>query len=251
MDTLAAEQDLNDPKVKSAIASQVLPLIDDLPNPIERETYLQRLSRLLQISENTLLSFRPEPRRVNPIRIRQEEAPSREPLKRRMLHREGELYEAHCVSILLREPELIYQVDRELSQDGLERFDKKDFQNMDYQILVSYIKESLLQSEEEPQDFIINHLPDDLVETVDELLAKTGSINPRSGRVLEDLMRAFLNLRNWQVMKQNDHYRYLQETSHENGDYKAAEYQKNISHCLREKHKIDRAMKRYTSRSSL
>jgi hypothetical protein len=78
----------------------------------------------------------------------------------------------------------------------------------------------------------------------------TEDINPKSDKVLDDLMRAFLNLRKWQIIKQNDHYRFLQENNHENGDYKAAEFQKDISLKLQEKHKIDKAMQRYTSRTA-
>ena len=154
------------------------------------------------------------------------------------------------MGILLREPELIYQVDRALSRDGLARFDEKDFQNTDFQILVKLIRAGLAQSNEEPRDFIINQLPENFVEIVDELLVMTEDLTSASDKVLEDLMRAFLNLRKWQIVKQNDHYRYLQESNHENGDYKATEYQKNISHYLQEKHKIDKAMKRFTSRTA-
>jgi DNA primase len=250
METLALDQDLDDPKVKSDIAAQVLPLIEDLPNPIERDTYRQRLSRLLEINEDTLLSYRPEPRRVNPVRARRKAALPQDPAVRKVGQREGERYEAHCVGILLREPELVYKVDRELSREGLSRFEKKDFQNADFQILVGFIKESLLQGDEEPRDYIIRHLPEEFLETADELLQMSENLNPKSDKVLEDLMRAFLNLRMWQIVKKNDHFRYLMESSHENGDYKAAEYQKNISHYLKEKHKIDKAMKRYTSRTA-
>ncbi|MFN3491485.1 MAG: DNA primase, partial [Anaerolineales bacterium] len=41
MDSLAAGQNLNDAKVKNQIAAQVLPLIDDIANPLERDTYRQ------------------------------------------------------------------------------------------------------------------------------------------------------------------------------------------------------------------
>lgn len=167
-----------------------------------------------------------------------------------MIGREGEIYEKHCVGILLREPELIYRVDRALSRDGLARFDEKDFQNADFQILIKHIREALTQADEEPSDYIITHLPANFEGIVDELLVMTRDINPNSDRVLEDLMRAFLNLRNWQISKHNDHYRYLQEQDHQNGDYIAAEYQKNISYFAQEKHKIDKAMKRYTSRTA-
>jgi len=250
MDTLAGNQDLNDPKVKSDIATQVLPLIDDLPNPIERDTYLQRLSRMLEINENTLIGFRPERKRRSAVRSRVEPPPQKDPALRRTGPREGELYEAHCVGILLREPELIYKIDRELGRDGLDRFDQKDFQNTNYQILVKYIKQSLVQGDEEPRDYVINHIPDDFMVTVDELLVMTDDLNPKSDKVLEDLMRAFLNLRKQQIEKQNDYYRYLQEKNHKNGDYKATEYQKNIFQNTRKEHKIDKAMERYTSRTA-
>jgi len=251
MATLVIDQDLNDPKVKSDIATQVLPLIDDLPNPIERDAYIQRLSRLLEINENTLIGFRPERKRRRPVVRQREEAP---PIKDQAVkitgRREGEAYEKHCVGILLREPELIYKVDRALSKDGLHRFGEKDFQNTDFQILVKYIRDALAQSDEEPRDYIIKQLPEDFIDIVDELLELTEDLKPKTDRVLEDLMRAFLNLRKWQIIKQNDHYRYLQENNHENGDYKAAEFQKNISQNLQEKHKIDKAMQRYTSRTA-
>ena len=251
MDALARDLDLDDPKVKSAIATQVLPLIDDLPNSIERDAYTQRLSRLLEINENALLRFRPERKRRRPATLtRGGTPPVQQTTASRKVRRDGEMYEKHCVGILLREPELIYKVDRALSRDGLDRFDEKDFQNADFQILIKHIKGALTQAEEEPRDYIITHLPQDFEDIVDELLVMTQDLNPNSDKVLEDLMRAFLNLRKWQIAKQNDHYRFLQERDHENGDYKAAEYNENISHYLQEKHKIDKAMKRYTSRTA-
>ena len=54
MDSLAAGQNLNDAKVKNQIAAQVLPLIEDLPNALERDTYRQALSRMLRVDESSL-----------------------------------------------------------------------------------------------------------------------------------------------------------------------------------------------------
>src|SRR5215212_9166326 len=67
METLAVGQNLNDPKVKNQIAAQVLPLIEDLPNPLERDTYRQQLARLLRVDERALASASPEvPRQKRP-----------------------------------------------------------------------------------------------------------------------------------------------------------------------------------------
>jgi len=46
--------DLNDAKAKSAIAQQVLPLITDIVDPVEREHYRQQLARALRTDERTL-----------------------------------------------------------------------------------------------------------------------------------------------------------------------------------------------------
>jgi hypothetical protein len=116
--------------------------------------------------------------------------------------------------------------------------------------LIKIIKEALTQAEEEPRDYIITHLPEDFEQIVDELLVMTQDLNPNAEKVLEDLMRAFLNLRKWQLAKQNDHYRYLQERDHENGDYKSISYQKFILESTKIEHKIDIALKRLTSRTA-
>ena len=54
MESLAAGQNLNDAKVKNQIAAQVLPLIEDLPSPMERDTYRQALARMLRVDERVL-----------------------------------------------------------------------------------------------------------------------------------------------------------------------------------------------------
>lgn len=54
METLAKDRDLNDAKTKSEIAAKVMPLIREVPNAIERETYRQQLARFLDIDESLL-----------------------------------------------------------------------------------------------------------------------------------------------------------------------------------------------------
>ena len=61
METLSEGLDLDDPKVKTDLAREMLPLIEDVPSPIERDTYRQRLSRLLRVSERSLLEIAPQP----------------------------------------------------------------------------------------------------------------------------------------------------------------------------------------------
>ena len=59
MDTLARSRNIDDPKTKSEIAAQVMPLIADVPDAVEREDYRQRLARLLRIDERVLAGVGP------------------------------------------------------------------------------------------------------------------------------------------------------------------------------------------------
>src|SRR5215213_8006150 len=54
MVALAEGKNLNDRNVINEIAGQVLPLINDLPNALERDTYRQQLARMLRVDESAL-----------------------------------------------------------------------------------------------------------------------------------------------------------------------------------------------------
>ncbi len=253
MNVLTEGRNLEDPKTKTEIASQVLPLINDIPNAIERDTYLQRLARTLEVDERTLFSFRP-PRASRPRR-KGAPRPSSLPPEEQTAHphsskRSGDIYEAHCVGILLRHPELLYQIDRQLGVDGLARLTEKDFYNADYQVLVKLAREALDQNETEPISYVLNNLPMIFMDLVDELLTHTTELDAVVDKVLEDVLRALLSLRRRHVLSNNSHLRYMLESEQENGDYKATEYQAIIIKNLADLQKIDKAMKRYTSRTA-
>lgn len=69
--TVAAELEPGDAKAKSAAAAQVLPLIQDIPDPIERDHYLNELSRTLDVDINALRQaqtrLRQQPKRPTPV----------------------------------------------------------------------------------------------------------------------------------------------------------------------------------------
>jgi DNA primase len=255
METLAAGRDLDDPKVKSEVAEQVVPLIEDVPSQIEREAYLQRLARRLEVDERTLLSYRTQKTSSRSSRIRSSRPAPPEPFQGKSSEaqrprRKGESYEAHCVGILLREPELLYRVDRQLSKAGLERLTEGDFQNTDHQILIGLIRGALQQNDQEPRTYVVKNLSGEILSKADELLERTSGLNPKTDKVLEDLLRAFLNLRRWQVANSNSHLRYLLENDQANGDYQAGEYQSTIIENLRALNRIDKAIKLFTSRTA-
>lgn len=250
METLAKDQDLEDPKVKSEIARQVLPLISDVRDPVEREAYRQRLARFLKVDERVFLdavaigsgrkpsrqrSFRPAEQSEKPVR---EEVP---------IQATSDLLEAHCLSVLLRRPDLVYLVDRALLENGLSRLSVDDFQSADHQILLQLIDDSLKQDRTEPNIFVQNSLTLHLMELADRLLVQTEKLDPNEDKVLEDLLRALIVLRQRRLFQQIDHLRYLMEEAQGRPETSVAEYQKTMVQYITARSRLDRALGLYTS----
>jgi DNA primase len=251
MEMLAAGQNLDDPKVKNAVAAQVLPLIEDVPSPIERDAYRQRLARLLRVDERSLLAAtaprparqrpRPTPDRV-PARPTPAEQPAASPAAANPL-------ETHCLGILLRRPDLIYNADRVMQEAGLPRLAADDFSRADRQAIFHLVRQSLNQTDAEPLEFVLNRLPPDLVEAADHVLAQTARLDPKSERVLEDFLRALLDLRRRSLRQHIDYLRYLMEESQQQGDLRAGEYGQMMLRSAKVLDSLDRTIGHYTHRS--
>jgi DNA primase len=248
METLAANRDLDDPKTKTEIAAQVLPLIADVSSSIERDTYRQRLARTLRVDERTLVVSRKAGltrKRVYPDRQTQiaKTTPQR---KITSITSAVQTREVHILGVLIRHPDLIYHMDRQLQEDGLNRISEKDFQHSDHQALFQLINNSLDQDHAEPLNHVLNHLIDEMIPFVDDILAKTEKIDPQGQNVLEDILRALILLRDTDLSRQIDHLRYLQQAAQEEGNLKAEEYQQIMTQYITLLGRLHRARNRYT-----
>ncbi len=203
MYALAAGRDLEDAKVKAEIAAQVLPLIEDLPDPVERDTYRQRLARFLKVDERALSGggaakgarTRGTPRR---------EAPRREPTRPAAQPPEKERtpaaiaqaqkVEAHLLGHLLRRPDLLYRLDRALQENNLGRMIPDDFARTDHQVLFRLVRASLEQDGAEPERYLVEHMPEALAGLMGTLMEQSPDPE-RPDHLLEDLFRAALAMR--------------------------------------------------------
>src|SRR5919109_332900 len=112
METLAAGQNIIDPKVKNQIAAQVLPLIEDLPNALERDTYRQQLARMLRVDESALTGTQAQASRVKRPRgaqgtqgqQKQEKQPAAVTVST------NNKVEAYIIAVLVKKPELLYRL---------------------------------------------------------------------------------------------------------------------------------------------
>jgi DNA primase len=230
MGALAAGRDLEDAKVKSEIAAQVLPLIEDLPNPVERDTYRQRLARFLKVDERSLTGAqargprarRPRPRLETPAQ-EQVQAPVSTPAVSPS-HR----IEAHVLGTLIRRPDLLYRLDRALQEAALSRISAEDFGYTDYQVLFRLVHQSLEQDDEEVNQYLHRNLPPALDGLVDELAAKAGEPDPLDDRLLEDLFRGVAKIRRMALTESINQLRFLQEEAQQSGDLRAASYREMV-----------------------
>jgi DNA primase len=250
METLATGRNVEDAKVKSEIAAQVLPLIKEVPNAIEREAYRQRLARVLRVDERALLEGEGQARPVRPTRRREAEAAAPTTTTPHMTTMPARTrLEAHCLGVIMRRPELVFRIDRELQEDSLPRLSRTDFDRADYQTVFSLVQESLAQDVSEPASFVLNGLSLPLMEVADELLKHTETLDPVEDRVLEDVLRGLLDLRKREINQSIGHLRFMLEEAQEQGDMLTIqECGKNIASFSLVRSRLDKAMGRFTSR---
>jgi len=246
METLAKGRDLNDPKVKSEIASRVLPLIQDVPSPIERDAYRQRLARLLRVDESALtLEPASTSRRAPAARSRSKTSLAQ------IINPAAASYalEAFLLGVLLRRPDLLYRVDRELQQFGLPRLSPDDMLHADHQAILRLLQQSLAQDTAEPLDYVLRHLSLPLMEIADELLARTATLDPNEERVLGELLRGLLDLRKNSLTQNLEYLRYMMEDAQQQGDQRLTGYQKAMLQHTALLQRLDQARGHYTSRA--
>ncbi len=256
METLAVGRDLDDPKVKNEIAAQVLPLIEDVPNPVERDTYRQRLARLLRVDERALLGAvapRSRARRSTP-RARDQgsrltSAPGGPAPALSIAAASTSPVESHCIGIFMRRPDLIYRVDRAMQERGLTRLGGEDFQLAEHQAIFALIQESIEQEDVEPLNYVLNRLSLPMMDVADELLHRTEKMDPNDDKVLDDLVRALLELRRRHLHQGIEHLHFLMEEAQQQGDRLATEYQESMLQYTQTLNRLYQAIGKYTERT--
>jgi DNA primase len=255
MEMAAVGRDLDDARVKTDIATQVLPLIEDLPNPIERDTYRQRLARLIRVDERTLtVGGMPQATRSRRKRPSSQAVPkpdlSQVSLQAVDEARACQTLEAHCLGVLMRRPGLLYRIDRHLQEAGLTRLSGDDFQRSDHKTIYRLIQSSTDQDEIEPLYYVLNRLSIPLMDVADRLLASTEKLDPNEDNVLEDVLRALLDLRRRSVRQTIDHLRFQLEDSAGEPAIHVKEYSQSVKQYADALNKINKAIGRYTNRAA-
>jgi len=226
MRALASGRDMDDARVKSGIAGQVLPLIEDLPDSVEREAYRQQLARFLRVDERALIgrqmmSGKGKRSRLRPTLKVEEPAPGAR-VTILPFHR----VEAYILGILLRRPGLLYRLDRALQEAELNRLLPEDFEYTDYQVIFRLVRQSLEQDAHDADEYMAMNLPPELVSLSDELQAqveKTGTQarEPEEDVLLDDLLRGVVKMRRTMANENLATLSFTQKEAQETGNQEA------------------------------
>jgi DNA primase len=247
METLAAGQDIEDPKVKSDIAAQVMPLIADVGSPVERDAYRQRLARLLRVDERALLGAQPTGGSLGHAQRRRPVIPNAPPQKPKAglaaAQRAGPALGGHCLRLLLRQPEMLYNLDRLLQKAGLGRFSPSDFEAADHQLLARLVVQALDQDAMEPAQYLQETLPDQIFEVYREYLLPFPEGEPSQQESLEILFRTLMRLRKERVKENLEQLRSFSLEAPTEQDALSGSYNELTMQYAAALNKIDRALK--------
>ena len=245
METLAAGQNIIDPKVKNQIAAQVLPLIEDLPNALERDTYRQQLARMLRVDESALTGSQAQASSVKRSRGPQsgqaaQKQPAEKP-KTAVTVSSNQRVEAYIIAVLYKKPELLYRLDRSLEEHKLLKLGIQDFEYTDHQMMFGLIRDALEQDKTEQHEFVVESVPASLESLLQELDSQTEKSERMEGKLLEELLRGVIKLRRVAAGENLNQLRYLQEEAQQVGDLRAASYQSLVLKHTRLLHDLDQA----------
>ncbi len=219
LETLTSSVDINDPKTKSDIAARILPLVNDVANPVERDAYRQQVARALQVDENALLMLsgpsrggrqtRRSSRR--PANEEQAEAPVqvKPALNGQVNVRAMEL---NVLAYLVRNPDQLFRINRYMQNQNLERVAQNDFQLSQHQDVFALVEEAIKQDTHDPEVYLRERLAEDMA----ALLEPQPTPGPADEKVdekreLEDILRTILLMRLNAVNTQVQEFRFLQD----------------------------------------
>lgn len=246
METLAAGQDVDDAKAKNEIAAQVLPLINEVGSPIERDAYRQRLARLLRVDERVLLGAvaqggtvgRGSRRRSAPVQPQAAKEKTVVPSQRA-----AHALERHCLQLILRDPERLHNLDRLLQKAGLSRFAPQDFEEAGNQILARLLLQSLEQDEMDADQYILENMPPAVEDLYREYLAPIPQGEPGTEEGFVQLFRTLLRLREDRIRENLDQFRAFSLEAQAEADIEADFNARMIVDYNKALSRIDKARK--------
>ncbi len=179
---MLSQGDPDEPKTKSRIVDEMLPLLKDIPSSVERDAYAQEIALTLGLDPRTLLDRLRALDRAQAIRSRVAGPSTREA-------RPPSDLETHILTVLMHHPELRGNVNALLAQSDLDPLGEEDFASQYRLIWASWVQ-MLEHPELELEDF----LPSDMLDLV-QVWVNQALPDMSPSQWVRDLMRTVVRIR--------------------------------------------------------
>ncbi len=204
--------DLNDAKAKADAVRQVMPLIGDVADPVERDHYRQLVSRRLRVDERALQQVAlassmssmsgPRHRRQPPPPPREARMPDGNSVASRSgaAPMQGgklatQMREADYLRQCLRHPQLMRLVDQRLRAQEQPIVREDDFSDVEDRALLRHLRDELRRRPVATVDELCDSLDEILFSRAQALLDKVPGGEPELDRLADSLAQMILDLR--------------------------------------------------------
>jgi len=211
------DQDLEDPKVKAQVAAEMIPLIEDVADRVEREAYRQMIARKLQIDERSLVGSG-RGRLAGSLRTTRGSSgqPPRFTGKR-------SAQEDFCLGLFLRHLDLVPAINRHLRQLELDEMSPSDFMGTDRQMIVKMVFEAAAGNDEDREEMIWERLDSGIAETAAALREAVRHVDLDMPQVRDEVLFSFLQIRQKNLNSRLDGIKFKLEQPPETVDPEAGE----------------------------
>jgi len=249
LDSLTAGQDLDDPKIKSTIAVQILPLVKDISNPVERDAYRQQIARVLKVDERALLNLAVPTKRTRRSLKKIQQTDNQPASTVSLLFNEYEkinLVDQEILAYLSKLPESKYKIDRFLRSSELNHLTASDFTSTENQHFAKLIFDSLSQDDLDPIDYITSRMEDKSIFTEIDRSHPPATPDEKKNselRQLEETTRLVMQARQLSINQQIKDFQFLQSSQNEenNGEQDVV-LQKRLLDLIKMRGLLDRAL---------
>lgn len=231
--------DMNDAKAKTAVAEQVIPLIKDINNPVERDHYWQELARALRIDERALrqmrVSERPRPQSQSVTQRPSNQSNGKKAAEGLKRWRQQTavtsgiavaLREANYLCQCLHYPTLITAVDQQLGEVEQAQVRESDFSTIEDRALFQQLKQQYSEGQFVTVAELCDSLDAPLQERAEALLSMPLTPESELDRLVDKLVLSVLD---WRLQKINDRLSQLRmlfpETTRQQDEEAAGLYQ--------------------------
>ena len=236
LNVIMAEFDLTTAKGKSAAVRELIPVLRDINNLVEREHYVQKLARLIQVDERTLMaevsskrSSTSSKRRTSgqaptPTELPLDVPPDKVVTSRSSRQHLGSKLEDYCLSLILGNPAALAMANEILSRQNLADLSVNDLKHGDNREVFKSIQ--IWTASQTPKlETLTEMVGESLASHVANLVNHWHNKPSVSNQNIErDLSIAVLRLRLQNFVEQINELTFLQREMTDQGDMESARH---------------------------